>query len=80
MTYQKKKLALMEKITGIIQKRMVIRITNELKDEDKDEFIKMSEEKNQDVLASFLQTKIPNLNEIITEEITNIKQELLLNK
>ena len=70
----------MEKITGIIQKRMVIRITNELKDEDKDEFIKMSEEKNQDVLASFLQPKIPNLNEIITEEITNIKQELLLNK
>ncbi|PKL72171.1 hypothetical protein CVV26_02775 [Candidatus Kuenenbacteria bacterium HGW-Kuenenbacteria-1] len=77
---EEQKLSLIEKMTDVIQKRLLIRITEELKDEDKDEFIKMSEEKNQMALVGFLQAKIPNLNKIIMEEMTKFKQELVENK
>jgi hypothetical protein len=77
---EKRKLALIEKMTEIIQKRLLIRITEELKEEDKDEFIKISETKDEKALSDFLQTKIPNLDKIILEEIIKFKQELIKNK
>lgn len=73
---EEEKNTLVEKMTEVIQKRILIRITEELKDEDKDEFIKISEEKNEAVLISFLQAKIPNLNKIILEELVSFKQQL----
>ncbi|MFH1838018.1 MAG: DUF5663 domain-containing protein [Candidatus Kuenenbacteria bacterium] len=77
---EERKLALIEKMTEVIQKRLLVRITEELKEEDKDEFIKISEEKNEKALIVFLQTKISNLDKIILEEIVKFKQELIEHK
>ncbi len=74
---EEQKNTIIEKAIEIIQKKIASRIMEELKDEDKNEFMRISEEKNQMAIAIFLQKKIPNLNKIFMEEMTKIKQELI---
>ncbi|MEK9129981.1 MAG: DUF5663 domain-containing protein [Patescibacteria group bacterium] len=74
---EEQKNTIVEKAIEIIQKKIASRVMEELKDEDKNEFIKISEGKNQMAIAIFLQKKIPNLNKIFMEEMTKIKQELI---
>ncbi len=74
---EEQKNAIVEKAIEIIQKKIGNRVIEELNDEDKKEFIKISSEKNQMAIVSFLQKKIPNLNKIFMEEMAKIKQELI---
>lgn len=72
-----KKTSLLLDIGRIIQQNVIIRVLDELKEEDKNEFEKLLESKanDQQAILSFLQSKIPNLDAIVGEEIDNFKSE-----
>ena len=69
----------MEIILGfgrIIQQNVILRILDELKEKDKKEFDKFLVKKgdDQEAILKFLQSKIPNLDGIIQEEIEKFKK------
>lgn len=64
-------------IGRVIQQNVILRILDELKEGDKDEFDKFLENnsENEEIIYQFLQSKISNLDGIINEEIKKIKEE-----
>lgn len=75
---EEKKMEIVLNIGRIIQQNVILRILDELKDErDKDEFDELLGKKGDDeqAILKFLQSKIPNLDEIVNEEIVKFKQE-----
>lgn len=68
--------ALME-VGKIIFQRVILRVMDELSEEDKNEFDKLLDEKMNDETAilNFLQSKLPNFNEIVNEEVAGFKKE-----
>lgn len=67
----------MTRIGNIIFQGVLIRIIEVMSDSDKDEFEKVLSEKNgeSEAVLEFLRLKIPNLNEIVDEEVAKFKQE-----
>lgn len=65
------------KIGRIIQQNIILRVLDEMKEEDKDEFDKFLGEKgdDQEAITEFLRSKIPNLDDIVNEEIEKFKTE-----
>lgn len=61
----------------IIFQSVLIRTMEELSEADKDEFDKILSDKSNDeeVILGFLQKKIPNLDEIVNDEVVKFKQE-----
>jgi len=59
----------------VIYQNIVIRVLETLNEEDSEEFEKFLDEKsdNQDEIYEFLKSKIPNLEEIINEEVAKFK-------
>jgi len=75
---EEKKMEILLNVGRIIQQNIILRILDELKDEkDKDEFDELLGKKGDDeqAVTEFLQSKIPNLDEIVNEEIVKFKQE-----
>lgn len=64
-------------IGRIIFQSVLIRTMEELSDKDKNEFEKILSEKQNDegAILGFLQSKLPNLNDIVNEEVAKFKQE-----
>lgn len=64
-------------IGRIIFQSVLIRTMEELDEADKDEFDKILSDKSNDeeVILGFLQKKIPNLDEIVNDEVVKFKQE-----
>lgn len=64
-------------IGRIIFQSVLIRTMEELDEAGKDEFEKILSEKpnDEEAILSFLQKKIPNLNEIVNEEVAKFKQD-----
>lgn len=67
----------LQSIGRIIFQSVLIRVMEELDDKGKDEFEKILSEKPNDesAILGFLQTKIPNLDEIVNNEVSKFKQE-----
>lgn len=67
----------LQSIGRIIFQAVLIRTMEELDEKSKDEFEKILTEKPNDesAILEFLQTKIPNLNEIVNDEVSKFKQE-----
>lgn len=74
-----KKTSLFLDIGRIIQQNVILRVLEELKEEDKDDFEKLLAEKinDQDAISAFLQSRISSLDTIVQEEIENFKKENL---
>lgn len=73
-----RKIQTVEMMTNLVQKRLMLRILNQLSEEEKDEFEKVLGGKDVDLAAvEFIKTKIPNFDAIIKEEIIKVKQELI---
>lgn len=74
-----KKTSLLLDIGRIIQQNIILRVLEELKEEDKDDFEKLLAEKinDQDAILAFLQSRISNLDVIVQEEIESFKKESL---
>jgi len=66
-------------IGRIIFQSVLIRVMEELTEKEKDQFEKVLTEKpnDEEAILSFLQAKVPHLNEIVNEEVTKFKQESL---
>lgn len=72
-----KKEQLILKIGELIQQNIILRVLNELSDKDKDEFDKVLAEENGEKTLAFLQSKLPNLEEIFKEEIAKFKESAI---
>lgn len=69
-----RKQALVDKMTELVQKRLVLRLMEQLADEDAK---KMAELEQTPVeMMNFLSEKFPNLEDIVNEEIIKVKQEM----
>ena len=74
---EEKKMEIILSAGRVIQQNIILRVLDELKTEkDKKEFDNFLKEKqdDQDAILKFLQSKIPNLDEIINEEINKFKE------
>ena len=71
-----KKIALLDKMSEIVQKGLTLRIIEEMNDEQKDKFDKILDE-DPEKLSSFLQEIFPNFLEMIQEEIIKLKKEMI---
>lgn len=65
-----------QKLTNIIRKRVLLRAVELLPEEKQEEFNKILSEENQEKTDQFLGENIPNIQEVIDEEIENLKREL----
>lgn len=61
----------------IIFQTVLIRVLQELTEKEKDQFEKLLTEKpdDEETILSFLQAKIPHLNDIVNEEVAKFKRE-----
>lgn len=62
----------------IIQQRIILRVAEGLSDEDKENFVKILEEKKEqpEEIEKFIREKVPEIDDIIMEEVGRYKQEI----
>ena len=68
---------ILESFGNIIFQAVLIRLMTELDEAGKDEFVKLLENSNgeDDAVLNFLKEKLPNLDEIVAQEVAKIKGE-----
>ena len=71
-----KKAALIDKMAELAEKRIILRLMQELPEKGHQEFEKIAEKGDQ-AKMEFLQEKFPNLAEIIQDEIVKVKKEVM---
>ncbi len=69
-----RKAAILDQTSDLIQRRIMLRVMDELKDEDKDKMLEI--EKDSESLANFMADKVPNLEKITQEVVLEVKKEL----
>jgi len=70
-----KKIALIEKMSEIVQKRLTLRLLDEMSLEDQGKFEAILDD-SPEKASEFLQKVFPNFLEIAQEEVVKLKQEL----
>jgi len=73
---EKKRLQLLAEIADLLQKQIMVRLIEFLNDEEIREFFHLLEHNEDKELSKFLDEKVPNLEEIIYQELGNIKRDL----
>ena len=72
------KIKMVEMMSTVVQKRLMLRIMEQLSETDKDEFEKILGGEDADLAAAeFIKNRVPNFDEMIQEEIIKIKQEMI---
>lgn len=71
-----RKLALLDKMTDLVQKRVSLKILEQLQENDKQELEQIMKKGSPEKLGAFLSKKVPNLEELLKQEITTLKQEM----
>jgi len=69
-----RKAAILDQTSDLIQRRIMLRVMDQLKDEDKDKMLEI--EKDPEALANFMAEKVPNLENITKEVVLEVKKEL----
>ena len=64
-------------IEALAEKRLVIKISDMVSEEQAEEFVKITDEKQ---AADWLNTNIPNFPELVTEVMAEIKNDILEHK
>ncbi len=74
-----KKIELIIKWGNIVQKDIMMRVLTELSESDKDELDKLlvGKGENFEEIYQFLEKKLPNLDEIVKEEIEKFRKEMI---
>lgn len=66
----------MEKMGAIVYQEVMLRVLDIMSEEDKDAFEKLIEENpNPEAMFDFLGQKVPNIDEIVSEEANKLKEE-----
>lgn len=71
---EEKRLALLEKMTDLIQKRLVLRLAETLTEADAKEAEKMANEPEK--MFAWMIDRVPNFQQMLKEEIKKVKDEL----
>ena len=71
-----KKIALVEKMAEVVQKKITLRVLEELPEEKKNELEKLIDGSPKKV-GDFLQGAMPNFSKVIQEEVVKFKKELV---
>ena len=75
---EERKIQIVQMATDLVQKRLMLRVMEQLTEEEKDEFEKVLGGKDIDLAAAeFIKNKVPNFDEMVQEEIIKVKQELI---
>jgi len=69
------KQAMLEKMTTLIQKRLMLRVMDALSEEDAKKMAEM--EKNPQEILAFIAEKMPNFEDVVKEEVVKLKEEML---
>src|SRR2546429_474142 len=70
------KLAMVEKVSELVQKRLLVKIFESLDSLRQSEFSELLEKDDQTALQDFLQRQVPSLPELLESEVMSVKQEL----
>lgn len=70
------KAEILEKMTALIQQKVMLRVMEILADEDKAEMAEIGED-DPEAIVKFLAEKVPNIEEITKEEVLKLKQDML---
>jgi hypothetical protein len=70
-----KKLALLEKMNGVVMQRVMLRVLDRLEGSDAQEADRLADQP--DALADFLTSKAPDMSALITEEVEKLKADLV---
>ncbi|MFA7142019.1 MAG: DUF5663 domain-containing protein [Candidatus Paceibacterota bacterium] len=73
-TEEKEKI--LEQTADIVLERVLLRLMNELEEEDAKDLNELLEKGKDEEVATILYEKFPNIDEIFNEEINKFKQEL----
>jgi hypothetical protein len=69
------KLQMLEKMSLLVQKRVLLRVMDVLQDEDADKMAVL--EQNPQEMMAFIAERVPNFQEIVDEEVLKLKAEML---
>ncbi len=74
-----KKIELVIKWGNVVQKDIMIRVLTELSENDKEELDKLlvGKGENFEEIYQFLEKKLPNLDEVVKEEIEKFREEMI---
>lgn len=76
---EEEKNKMLEEMGRVVYQNIILRVINELKEEDKDEldaFLETNTD-NQEAIYEFLKSKLPNLDEIAAEEVEKFRKDSL---
>lgn len=71
-----RKIEIVERISELVQKRLLVRVLDRLSAPKQEEFKKLLSEGKQAVLEGFLKAEAPDLADLAAEEINKVKTEL----
>jgi len=74
---QDRQLELLNKMSDLIQKRVLLRAIKSLSVEEKQEFDKILGKENEQEIYRYLIGKVPNIDEITDEEVIKFKEEVI---
>lgn len=70
------KVGIVEKVSELVQKRLLARILESLPPADKEEFMSVLQGQDQQPLNAFMDARVPNFLEWLQEEVRQVKNEL----
>lgn len=73
---EKKRLQLLAEIADLLQKQIMVRLIEFLSDDEIREFFHLLEHNEDKELSKFLDEKVPNLEEIVYQEVGKLKQDM----
>ena len=71
-----KKIALLDKMTELVQKRLLVRVLKELPEKDRSDLFAAVDTDDKTAMEKVLSGKVPNITEMIEEEIVKLKEEI----
>jgi hypothetical protein len=73
---EERKLAMLDKITALVEKRLLVRIFDSLNKPEQEMFESLLENQDQNSVNTFLEQRVPDLAQWVEEEALSIKKEL----
>ncbi len=73
---EERKTGLINKISALVEKRITLRLMREIDDNKTEELNELSDKSNE-AKMKFLQDNIPNMEDIIEEEIIKVKGDII---
>ncbi|MBI2355661.1 MAG: hypothetical protein HYV13_00455 [Candidatus Doudnabacteria bacterium] len=73
---EEQKISLLEKISELVEKRLLVRVLNSFSEQKKKEFEDLLDTENQEAVNVFLGKNAPEIGAWLNEELVKVKQEM----